>query len=110
VQHDLGVALRAEHVTAIPQARAQLAVVVDLAVGRDGDVAGLVQDGLVAAGQVDDRQSPEGHAQGPGHVHAIIVRTAMRHGARRAQHLGRGRRASTVVEPHTEQTAHGPLP
>ncbi len=56
-QHDLGVAGRGEGLTPCSQRRAQLRVVVDLAVvDEDAPVPGSLE-GLPAAGQVEDRES-----------------------------------------------------
>jgi hypothetical protein len=54
--------------------RAQLEVVVDLAVEDDPDRAGLVVDRLAAAGKVDDAQSPHAQADARLHVDSLVVR------------------------------------
>src|SRR5262249_1230720 len=62
VDEDLGVALRAEAMTGALELRAQLAIVVELAVLDDVDGAVLVRDRLVAGREVDDREAPRGEA------------------------------------------------
>ena len=66
------------------RARAQLQVVVDLAVLHDDDRAVLVRDRLVAAGQVDDREPPRGEPDAALDVHALGVRPAVHERRRHA--------------------------
>ena len=56
MQDDFDVAVSAERVPGLEELRAQLAVVVDLAVADDPESFVFVRDGLMAAGEVDDRQ------------------------------------------------------
>ncbi len=71
VDEHLGVGGGAEAVAAALELTAQLAVVVDLAVLDDDDAAVLVGDRLIAAGEVDDRESP--HRQ----RHAVSGKAAL---------------------------------
>ena len=55
MHNDLGVALRREHMPARQQRRAQLTVVIDLAIKRNPDRAILIRQRLMAAGRkIDD--------------------------------------------------------
>jgi hypothetical protein len=65
-------------VSALPKLRAQLAVVVDLAVQDDVQAAVLVGDRLVAALDVDDRQAPAAETGRTPDVEALVVGTAVR--------------------------------
>ena len=63
---------------------AQLDVVVDLAVLRDGDRAAVDRDRLMTAGDVDDAQSRRAERRRPVDEHAAVVGPAM---AQRRDHL-----------------------
>jgi hypothetical protein len=98
VDDHLAVRARGEAVAARLQARAQLLVVVDLAVGDDRDRAVLGAQRLVAAGDVDDRQPPMHECRRPERDDRLTVGTAVAHRGRHPPPgVGRGR-ASGVEE------------
>ena len=103
------VALRLEHVAKRLQLGAQLAVVVDLAVEDDTDRAVLVEDRLVPAGQVDDRQPPHPEPDPPLDVDALVIGAAMHDRGAHAPNL-RFRRKRIVTKPcHPHDPAHGAM-
>ena len=104
---DLGVARRAEAVPAPLERRAQLEVVVDLAVLDDLDRAVLVPDGLVAAGEVDDGETARRQGDRAVDERARAVRAAV---AQRLVHgLERPRVDGASVERgESADPAHGP--
>jgi hypothetical protein len=78
VRDDLGVAVCRQRVPARDELLAQLAVVVDLAVQDDRDGAVLVEDRLVAGGEVDhaqalDPQRDVGGAEDPARVRPAVL-------------------------------------
>ena len=77
VQVDLGVARRSEAMPAPFERRAQLEVVVDLAVLDDLNGAVLVPDGLVAAGEVDDGETARRQSDRAVDERARAVRAAV---------------------------------
>ncbi len=78
----------------------QLAEVVDLAVENDRDAAVLVEDRLVAARQVDDRQPPHPERDRSVDEIACIVGAAMRHRIAHADDVRlRGGRAAQTDDP-----------
>ena len=77
VDDHLGVALRGERWPRALQLRAQLAVVVDLAVQDDDDRAVLVEDRLVAGLEVDDAQALDAEARAPAMMEPARVRAAV---------------------------------
>ena len=79
VRDHLGVARRREPVPELPQLVHQLDVVVDLAVLHHPVAPALLAEGLVAAGEVDDRQPRVRHPEGPVEVEPGAVGTAMAH-------------------------------
>ena len=78
VHEHLGVALRGKPMTLGLQLRPLFPVVVDLAVLDDPDRAVFVADGLVAAGEVDDRQAPSGQTDVPVDERAPAVRSSVK--------------------------------
>src|SRR5437867_1715756 len=62
------------------------AVSVQLAVADDGDGPILVIDGLIAAGEVDDREAPHAEDSVVGFVEPLSVRAAMREAAHGLPH------------------------
>ncbi len=76
-QDDFAVRLRAEHVAAGLQLRTQLAVVVDLAVEDEMDLAGFVLHRLMAGRQVNDRQASHADQRLIVAIVACIVGAAM---------------------------------
>ena len=96
VDEHLGVGVRgAEAVAGRLELRAQLGVVVDLAVLDDDDAAVLVGDRLVAALEVDDRQPPRGQ---PGlaehHLAAGVGPAVVQRGAHGGEHVAVRRSAA----------------
>ena len=77
IKNDLGVAVGAEVVAQGRQLAGQLAEVVDLAVVDHAQIAVGAEHGLLAAGQVDDRQAPVGQAHPGGEVQATLVGAAV---------------------------------
>src|SRR3989337_1747116 len=76
VDDAFGVGIRAEAMYLF-QALAQLLVVVAFAVIDNGDGLIFVEDGLVAAGHIDDRQAAHGQRDPAFFVISLTVRTAM---------------------------------
>ena len=90
----------------------QLAEVVDLAVGDDLDVAGLVQDRLLAACQIDDGQPAHAEADAGQRDAALFVRAAMVQHPHHAREIvgvtGRSRSRSTMpTMPHMSALSFG---
>jgi hypothetical protein len=103
VQDRLGVAGRLERVTLRDELRAQLHEVVDLAVEDDRDRAVLVEDRLVRARAIDDRESPEREPHAAALQKAVGVGTAMRH---RAGHAPQQRTVDAGVGSEQHETGN----
>jgi hypothetical protein len=84
VDEHFRVRVRLETVAATLELRAQLAVVVDLAVEEHTGRAFLVEDGLVAGGEVDDGEAPHAQREATLHQVARVVGTPVRHGVAHA--------------------------
>src|SRR5829696_1048515 len=104
---DLGVAGRAEAVTASLERRAELEVVVDLAVLDDLNRAVLVSDRLVSAREVDDGEAARRQGDGAVDQRARTVRAAV---PQRLVHcLERpGVDGASVERGESADPAHGP--
>ena len=63
--------------TAAHEAAAQFLVVIDLAVEDDQLRSVFVEDRLPAPAQVDNAEAAHSEADGPVHINAFVVRTAM---------------------------------
>ena len=86
VDEDLGIAAAAEDMSARDELRAQIEVVVDLAVERDPDGAVLVAHRLRAGrGEIDDGQAAMTEGDGAVDVHAGAVGSAVRNDLRHAR-------------------------
>ena len=109
MREDLGVAAAAQHVPARLQARAQVIVVVDLAVLGAPDAAALVREGLVAARDVDDREPASAERAALAGDEAGVVRSAivdqLRHGAKDV--LRKGWKIGAVEPEGACNAAHG---
>src|SRR5438105_187915 len=77
MNYHLGIGGGAEVMSAADQAFPQLAVIVDLAIKNDPDRLVLVGDGLMAAFDVDDRESTTSKGYRTINVKAFIVRSTM---------------------------------
>src|SRR3990170_1169790 len=87
--HDaFGVGIGAKVVVLLIQVGAQLLVVVAFTVVDNGDGFIFVEDGLVAAGHVDDRQAAHGQAYAALLVVALAIRPAVQNGAVHAAQVG----------------------
>ncbi len=79
--HDrLAVRVGREAVAGVLEALAQVEVVVDLAVGHQGDLAVFGEEGLIAALDVDDRQAGAHQGRGAEALHRAAVGPAVAHG------------------------------
>ena len=76
-QHRFRVAMRPEPMPQRLQFVADFAVVVDFAVERDGGVAVVADDRLVAAGQIDDLQAHRAQGRDAAFEDAVLVGPAM---------------------------------
>jgi hypothetical protein len=95
VDDDLGIGIRRETMTLRLELGAQLEVVVDFAVVEDGDGAVFVEDRLMSAGKIDDRQAAHAERHGVLDEVARVVRSAMHHRIAHARDvLARGRLSS----------------
>jgi hypothetical protein len=101
LENNLGVAVGAEGAPQGFKLGAQLDVVVDLAIERDGEGAVIDDHRLGAASKVDDRQACMGEATGPVDEHTIAVGTAMMKRANGSlQNLTVGRYATELEDAH----------
>ena len=57
VNYHLGIGMRREAMAGVQQSASKLAIVVNLSIQDDHDRAVLVEDGLIARLQIDDRQA-----------------------------------------------------
>ena len=94
VDDHLGIAMRPEDVAFRLKLPRQFLEVVDLAVVDDDDRAILVEERLLAGGQIDDREPAVAEADARGDVEARIVGSAM---------------AQAVVHPLEQGPVYGPL-
>ena len=69
--------LRSEAMAAAFEVGTKLGKVVDLAVVDDPGAAVFVEDGLVAAGEIDDAEAAHAEARAIGDIDAFIVRAAV---------------------------------
>ena len=90
------------------QLRGELHVVEDLAVLHDRDLSVVRDEGLVAAGEVDDREAPvaDGHAALALVPDALVVGTAVHEAGRHGGELALAEGAPAAV-PVAEDAAHG---
>src|ERR1051325_4497265 len=84
----------------------QLAEVVDLTIGDDLDVAGLIQDRLLAAGEIDDRQPPHAEAHAGQRDAAFFIGTAMMQHLHPARELGGRDRLAEISFHDADNAAH----
>ena len=89
MQDDLGVGLGGEGMSQVDQLAAQFTVVVDLPVHGDGHGGVLVEDGLVAALQVDDAQAPKTQSHPPINEMPLIVGASVGNDVRHPLEHGR---------------------
>ena len=109
--HDhLGIAAGAEAVAQRFEFRHQLLEVVDLAVEHHRDAAVLVEHRLLAAGDVDDRQTPVAQRQPRLEVVAALIRAAMVLGVVHAPHQRLVKVARTARVEHSGNAAHVAVP
>jgi len=106
--HDgFGVALGAEHIAVAPQFIHQLEVVVDLAVEHQGHRLVVIEDRLLAGGDVDDGQAPVAEAHAGLDVQVALVRPAVMLGlVHPVQALALGETLTAGVE-QAGDAAHG---
>jgi hypothetical protein len=78
VEDDLPVAPGAEPVPRALELGTDVEVVVDLAVEHEGEGSFLVEERLVSALEVDDREAPEAEVAGPVHDLALVVGAPVR--------------------------------
>ena len=109
VQQRLAVRAGGEAMPLPDELCAQLAVVVDLAVGDQPDRSVLVRQRLVPTGEVDDRQSAHAQRHGTVDVAPLVVGAAVdraaRHPVESRRHRGRAAELEEAVD-----AAHGQLP
>src|SRR5882672_2189646 len=74
---DFGVGMRAKRVAAPFERAAQLLVIVNLAVEDDRDVVCFVEEGLVAAGKVNDAEAADSKRHGGSDEQSIFIRATM---------------------------------
>ena len=119
VDDHLGVGVRCEAMAALHEIRAQLAVVVDLAVLDDLERAVFVADRLIARVQVDDRQPAKAEADSApvlvfGDVESLVVRSSvLEHSGHLREHpaVDRGRSDDSTDSAHRGRgrySAEGP--
>ncbi len=92
------------------EVRSQVAVVVDLAVEDDDALAGLVEDGLPSAREVDDAQAAHPEGDGTLEVHAVLVRAAVLDGRQHPLEHGPVDGATGVAVDDPYDAAHGSAP
>ncbi len=107
---DLGIAARGELVARLLETGPQLAEVVDLAVADDDEIAVLVADRLMAAGDVDDRQPPHAEEQLIVDEATLVVGSSMQNGAAHAREHGGIGPSRTAQTQHAVDSAHDTLP
>ena len=103
---DVGVS-RAEPVAVLFQLALNLAEIVDLAVGDDLDVAGLVQNRLLAARQVNDGESAHAEPDAGQRDAALFVRPAMMQHAHHPLEVRGGNRPAQILLDNADDPAHG---
>jgi hypothetical protein len=84
---DIGIA-RAKPVAVSLERLLQFVEVVDFTVGDNLDVAGFVQDRLLAAGEIDDGQAPHAKTDAGNGDAALFIRAAMMQHAHHPLELG----------------------
>jgi len=77
MNNDFGVGVRAEAMAATFEIGAKVGKVVDLAVENDPGAAVFVEDGLVAAGEVDNAEAAHAETGAVGNVKSLIVGSAV---------------------------------
>ena len=85
----------------------QLAKVVDLAVGDDLDVAGLVQDRLLPAREIDDGEAAHAETDAGQRDAALLVRAAMVQHAHHASEIVRDDGAIQITLDNADNATHG---
>jgi len=106
VDDDLGIALGAKAVAARFQIAAQRLEVIDFAVLDRQDGAVLVEDRLVAAVHVDDRQAPHAQPDAAPDVDSLVVRPPVRQARAHGFQLSLGRWTPVGEGRDTRDTAH----
>ena len=108
VDDGFAVGMRLEMVTAFQQPLAQLAVVIDLAVENQGDVAGFVGERLVAGFEINNAQPPDGQRDVGQLKFAAAVRPAMEDASRhRVDALSVRQRLKLQIENSANSTHRG---
>ena len=85
---------------------AQVRVVVDLPVADDVDVARFVGEGLLAAGDVHERQAPEAESAATTREHAFVLGAAMHERARHAAQGGLAHGRAEITMGDGDDSAH----
>ena len=107
VHEDFDVGVSRMKAVAVPlELVLQLAEVVDLTVGDDLDVAGLVQDRLLAARQVDDGQAAHAKADPGQRDAALFVRAAMMQHLHHAREILRRYRPFEITLDDADDATH----
>src|SRR4029077_6069742 len=110
VNDRLGIRVRRKVMAAALQFTPQFGVVVDFAVQHDPEPAILVRNGLMAAGQVDDAESPEPEANAFATIDALVVRAAMDDGFVHAMDDFLRERLAALIFENAANSAHARCP